>query len=115
MLCWRQEQWPTSRILSEVGHILSDELNHKFDYETFNGKDFEPGLTMDRIGTWNIPIIILESPLGFITRRGKRHDLRYWLIEGHQRMRYLNALYHRNACAEKHFVYILNLLSGDTG
>jgi hypothetical protein len=112
-LLWRQENWATERILSEI-YVRAQfgSLEPSFDYEVFHRKHFEPGLTMDRTGTWNYPIIILETPDGVKTLSAVDPGVRYCLIEGHQRFRYLNALSFRNESAAEHALFILTL--GDT-
>ena len=67
---------------------------------------------MDATGTWNIPPVIVESPGGFLTQTGERRDLRHWLVEGHQRRRYLHALAHRGEGAADHDVFVLSLRQG---
>jgi hypothetical protein len=107
-LVWRQESWKTRRILNEVlVRPQVGELQPSFDYDQFHGKHFEPGLTMDRTRTWNYPIVILETPNGVRTKTCLRPEVRYCLIEGHQRFRYLNALAARCECAREHLLFIL--------
>lgn len=107
-LTWRVERWPTVRIIEELRlNRVAGEWNSEFDYKVFHGKEFEPGRTMDAVGTWNIPIIIIETPHGVLSRSGPHPDARYWLIEGHQRLRYLNALHERNSCAAEHAIFVL--------
>lgn len=109
-LACRLETWTTERILREVGWGWPDSDDHpEFNYGTFHGKSFEPGMTMDATGTWNIPPIVLAAPDGLLTDEGERSDLRFWLIEGHQRRRYLHALAHRGKAAGEHDVLVLSL------
>lgn len=106
----REESWPTDKILREVVNYAARHLNPSWDLSTFNGKDFEPGATMDRTGTWDMPMLILEHLHGFLGPKGSRSDARYWLIEGHQRFRYLNALAHfQKPLAQSHAVLILSI------
>jgi hypothetical protein len=108
-LTWRRETWNTDRILNDVFRRWpSKPLQPEFDYKTFHGKDFEPALTMDKTGTWNYPIVILETPDGVRTSSSILPNVTHCLIEGHQRVRYLNALRSRGECADKHLVFILS-------
>jgi hypothetical protein len=109
-LVWRQESWKTRRILEEVFRRPQfGKLQPAFDYEVFHGKYFEPGRSMDQTGTWNYPIIVLSTPNGVKTTRGFFGEVRHCLIEGHQRVRYLNALSARSECAAEHCVFLLSI------
>ena len=108
-LVWQQELWRTRRILDEVFvRPQFGKLKPAFDYDVFHGKFFEPGRTMDRTGTWNYPIVVLLTPNGVKTTRRLFAQVRYCLIEGHQRVRYLNALSARGKCAAEHCVFLLS-------
>jgi len=108
-LTWRQEKWKTDKILNEVFRRLpSEPLVSEYDYKTFHGKSVEPALTMDRTGSWNYPIIILDTPEGVRTSSSTLANVRHCLIEGHQRVRYLNALKSRHECADEHLLFILS-------
>jgi hypothetical protein len=107
-LTWRQESWETNKILEQVFRRWpSGPLQPEFDYKTFHGKAVEPALTMDRTGSWNYPIVILETPDGVRTSSTVLPNVTHCLIEGHQRVRYLNALRSRGECADKHLLFIL--------
>ncbi|TDH62127.1 hypothetical protein E2C06_13190 [Dankookia rubra] len=113
-LSCRLERWSTERILQEVAWGWPDSDQHpEFNYEVFHGKGFEPGRTMDATGTWNIPPVILEAPGGLLTNMGERPEAHYWLIEGHQRRRYLHALAWRDEGGGRpgamHEVFLLSL------
>jgi hypothetical protein len=116
-LSCRLEQWETGRILASIGiwdeGLITDE-GHKYcsaswDYDVVREKGGEPLETMEKTGTWNIPIIVLQSDSGFGTFRGPRPDIHYWLIEGHKRIRCLNALAHYSKPASNHLLYVLDL------
>jgi hypothetical protein len=112
-LACRLERWTTERVLKEVGWDWADSDEHpEANYDIFHGKPFEPGRTMDATGTWNIPPVILASPGGFLTDDGERPELRFWLVEGHQRRRYLHALVHRGEGAVAHDVFVLSFRAG---
>lgn len=112
------EQWETKRILNSIGiwdeGLISDE-GHKYcspswDYDILREKGGEPLETMEKTGTWNIPIVVLYSEKGFETFQGARSDICYWLIEGHKRIRCLNAMIHHGQVARSHQLYILSLI-----
>jgi hypothetical protein len=64
---------------------------------------------MDATGTWNYPIVVLQTPDGIRTKGGLVDpNVRYCLIEGHQRFRYLNALTVHGAAAAEHGLFLLN-------
>jgi hypothetical protein len=108
-LSWRQEAWATERILSKVFiREAFGPLEPSCDYKAFHGKKREPGLTMDTTGTWNYPIVVLKTPNGVKDDWKTLPGVRYCLIEGHQRMRYLNALNVRRECASEHSVFVLS-------
>jgi len=79
-------------------------------YAMFNPKGmaaFEPALTMNTTGTWNMPVLVVESDHGFVYNREQFPDAHFWLIEGHQRQRYLRALAYKGKAAPEHEVLIL--------
>lgn len=115
-LSCRLEQWETGRILTAIGiwdeGLITDE-GHKYcsaswDYDIVREKGGEPLETMEKTGTWNIPIVVLYSESGFDTLRGPRPDIHYWLIEGHKRIRCLNALAHYCQVASSHQLFVLS-------
>jgi hypothetical protein len=93
----RLEIWPTRRILREVGSDLGSTLDGASDYEVLRCS--HTANAMDATGTWDYPIVVLHSKAGFLVRGG-RSNRRYWLIEGHLRLRYLNALHSDGKGAE---------------
>jgi hypothetical protein len=113
-LAWQIVSWATVQILREV-HVRRQfgKLQPNLDYEVLHGRQSEPALTMDASGTWNYPIVILHTPAGVVNTDEVRPDVRYCLIEGHQRVRYLNALNARGQCAEEHKVFILSALQAN--
>jgi hypothetical protein len=96
-LAWREEVWDSDKIVHEVVRYGHDDCPYApdFDYGTFQrggGTDrLATAIALDS-GTWDYPVVVLETPHGFIDARRLCPDARYVLIEGHQRMRYLNAL-----------------------
>jgi hypothetical protein len=112
------DEWNTDRIVQSIGiwdeALIVDEghtyCSPIFDKEeVFLESEREPRYTLDKTGTWNIPIVVLHSEDGFITFRGKRQDIHYWLIEGHKRIRYLNVLRYFHQNNQIHRIYILSL------
>ncbi len=99
-LSWRLETWESADIVREVvryGHERTP-YSPEFDYQTFQrggGSDRHPTARALDGGTWDYPIIVLETPDGFIDAGRDLPDARFVLVEGHQRMRYLNALLRR--------------------
>ena len=110
-LVWRIEEWTTEYFLEWVDLIFSSPHGScEFDYSVFHAKRFEPGLTMDATGTWNIPPVVIETPNGVCADKGRLPNVRYWLIEGHQRWRCLRGFNAHGECALSHKVFVLGLL-----
>jgi hypothetical protein len=117
-LTWQLEEWKTDRIIKSIG-IYADGLITDKDFQYCKAEHdikifkmgYEPSITMERTGSWNIPILVLHSPSGFAIEKGPRPDVHYWLIEGHKRIRYLNALAHCGKPADSHLLYVLSLAS----
>lgn len=106
-LHWRLEQWSTERILGEV-YIRDWHLDPEHDYKVFNAYGETPtAAPMNAKGTWDYPLLTLETPSGVRTHGGELPHVRYLLIEGHSRYRYLNALAVRGRAAAQHEVFIL--------
>jgi hypothetical protein len=63
---------------------------------------------MNSTGTWDYPIVVMETPDGISGWGQSWPDLRFLLIEGHSRFRYLNALHHRGEGNSTHELFILN-------
>lgn len=104
---WEQVTWPTEQILRDVSRGDSFSRDVDFNYKTFHGKDTEPGKSMDSTGTWNYPIVVLKVCGPSQTRTGLHDDIRFWLIEGHQRIRYLSALHARQECSASHELFLV--------
>lgn len=94
-ISWVLEDWQVPRILAEI-HIPFREFNDpEFDYDALHrNSGFGPTRTAKALdtGTWDFPIIVLRTDTGIRDSDGNHPDSRFLLIEGHQRMRYLNAL-----------------------
>jgi hypothetical protein len=111
-LRWSRESWQASKIISDVVRYgLGNEYHPAFDYKAFAARPGRPALAtaaaLDR-GTWDYPIVVLSTPSGFRDIPDDRPDARFVLIEGHQRMRYLNALLmHKCIDTGPHDVFVL--------
>ncbi len=109
-LSWRQETWTSEEVVERV-HVESDvEMNPAHDLEVFQGKNRLGPLETARSwrdGSWNIPIVVLSTPTGVLTHSAARPDLRYLLIEGSKRVRYLNALRWNKEETGPHTVFVL--------
>lgn len=108
------ERWPTDAILSRVGTPRLADVNRghpspaeEFLYLNQAADQYEPMLSMNSTGTWNMPLLVHHSPDGFIYLDRLFESWHYWLIEGHQRLRYLRALAHSGAPAGEHEVLVL--------
>jgi hypothetical protein len=99
----------TEQILAEVGRIpgsLADPptsaLESFYDFLNNGGLgNLEPMKSMNRSGTWELPILVIRSEDGFEVE-GHQYSSPTWLIEGHQRMRYLKVLANRSTAAGSH-------------
>lgn len=106
-LTWTKEIWPTQKIIDEV-FIWGWTLDPDHDYESFNRfGETQTSKPMNATGTWDYPIIILKTPDGVHDGQEEKPEVRYLLIEGHSRFRYLNALLHRKGAAEEHAVFVI--------
>ncbi len=109
-LVWREETWSTADYLERVHLEFGGPLDPDWDYEQFQrGGGFGPVDTarLWADGTWNIPPVALETPGGVHSHDGERPDVRFLLIEGSKRYRYLNALQHRGEATGPHSVFIV--------
>jgi hypothetical protein len=108
-LSWRLESW-TAQDLSKIflrpqfGPLAPEE-----DFVEFSNGTSEPWKSLNEIGTWNYPIIVLETPEGVIAEGKHLPDVRFCLIEGHQRYRFLKAWQGRAHTAAEHSVFVLTL------
>ncbi|KZK81226.1 hypothetical protein PsAD13_04175 [Pseudovibrio sp. Ad13] len=108
----KEELWPAMDFVTKVGTVRGNEaLNPTHDFEVFSGqKTGEKLLTARALdeGSWDYPVVVLETPSGFIDCTGEHIDTPYFLIEGHKRRRYLNALLHRGASLSEQKVFVLH-------
>jgi hypothetical protein len=100
--------WPTEKILREVyvrGRHLDDP---DADYEIMNTFRNPTATPMNETGTWDYPIVVVKTPTGIINEAEEIQYVKYMLIEGHQRRRYLNALNARGAVKAEHRIFVLD-------
>ncbi len=107
-LGWRQETWPTSDILEQVHMEYGGPLDADFDYEVIHLAQTKTARYW-RDGTWNIPMLIINTPRGVETVNGPLPEVQHALVEGTLRMRYLNALHSRGEDTGPHRVFVLTM------
>lgn len=108
---WRLESWSGDRILSDIHLEFGGPMNAEHDYYAFNhGEGFGPIPTARAMntGTWDIPLLVLETPNGIRSECEELPDVRYVVAEGSKRMRYLNALRSRGEGDGPHELFILS-------
>lgn len=111
-LSWTEERWPASEIISKA-LVPGNELDPEFDYETFAGEQTATGSPFLQSGTWDYPALLLRTPNGVRTWQGEFPNARYLLIEGHQRIRMLNAMASLGKpMAPLHSVFVLSQTVG---
>jgi hypothetical protein len=86
-LSWRLEAWESATIIRDVVRYGHDRTpyNVEFDYKTFQrcgGDDRHATARALDDGTWDYPIVVLETPDGFVDAGRDRPDGRFVLIEG---------------------------------
>ena len=95
-LKWRKEILPAGEILRSVFPEFSKRFDPEIDYAQLHGDlGFPKSATAAALdnGTWDYPVIALDTPDGIISSVGERPEVRMVLIEGHTRYKYLNALH----------------------
>ena len=93
---YRRLTWSGEEVLSRAYRAWGGELHPQFDYETFQrrgGEDRHQTARAIDDGTWDFPMVLLSTPNGVIDGGEERPQVRYVIVEGHQRHRYLNALH----------------------
>jgi hypothetical protein len=109
-ITWRLESWTGDRILADAHLEFGGPMDAAHDYQAFNGhKGCDPIRTAQEMnqGTWDMPLLVLETPSGIRGYEGELPDVRYVVAEGSKRMRYLHALRHRGEGAGPHEVFVL--------
>ncbi|WP_370304361.1 hypothetical protein [Pseudooceanicola sp.] len=110
-LTCREEIWPSGDFVTKVGTVRGKEpLNPEHDFSVFSGQKTGEKLHTAKAldsGQWDFPLIVLETPGGFTDCMGDHIETEYFLVEGHKRRRYLNALLHRECSLADQSVYVL--------
>ena len=91
-----REQWEGDDLLKSIYRAFGGELSPQFDYETFQrqgGDDRHQTAKALDTGTWDYPMVLLSTPAGVMDSDDPHPHVRYVIVEGHQRHRYLNALH----------------------
>lgn len=92
-LAWQLEEWTPQQVVDRA-FIPGGEFNPEFDYGVFAGRDgTRTGRPFLAHGTWDYPILTLRTPDGVRSAGREYPDCHYLLVEGHQRMRMINAMY----------------------
>lgn len=95
-LSWSRACWTGEKLLASVYRAWGGELEPSFDYATFQGRGgddrLQTAVALDA-GTWDYPMVLLSTPDGVIDLGEVRPDVRFVIVEGHQRHRYLNAMH----------------------
>jgi hypothetical protein len=91
------------------GNMLEDRTNEYGEsiFEHFKHNSNEPMRTMNSTGTWDFPILLFESSGGFLYR-DTLFKSRFWLIEGHLRLRHLVAISAVGIARPSHDVLVLS-------
>ncbi|TIU42472.1 MAG: hypothetical protein E5W28_01095 [Mesorhizobium sp.] len=101
------EEWTTQQVLRDV-FIADINVDAEHDFKVFNEfGGIPPAPVMNATGTWDYPILVLETPSGVQTYTGELPEVRCLLIEGHNRYRYLNALAAKGRVSAHHTVFVL--------
>ncbi|WP_431017285.1 hypothetical protein [Bradyrhizobium pachyrhizi] len=109
-LTWRHEIWEGDEILKRVHMEFGGPMNAEHDFRVFNGRPpFGPPATALALnqGTWDIPLLVLETPAGIRSMERDLPDTRYVVAEGSKRMRYLYALRQHDKAPGPHELFIL--------
>jgi hypothetical protein len=107
---WREEVWTTADFMASVHLEFGGPAVPDHDYEVFQkGGGWGPLPTARGWlnGSWDVPVVILETPYGVRSYDGDLPNARFLIIEGSKRYRYLNALIHRGEDTGPHSVFVL--------
>lgn len=99
-------------LLARVYRAWGGELHARFDYEVFQRRGGDDRHATAKVldgGTWDYPLVVLETPHG-VRNEGEIHDeVRWVIVEEHQRHRYLAALHALGRTpAGPHAMYIIS-------
>jgi hypothetical protein len=111
-LSWEHCAMHTEALLGAVHREWASTLHPGFDFDAFqehaDGWKHPTSVALDQ-GTWDFPIVVLETPCGIVSSKGRMPDVRLVLVEGHQRHRYLNALNQRGVRNGPHEVFKMRI------
>ncbi len=90
------ELWTPSSFLENVATVRDmEEMDPVFDYEVFQGREvgskLPTAIALDE-GAWDYAPIVMPVRGGVRDSLGELKRRPYFLVEGHRRRRYLNAL-----------------------
>jgi hypothetical protein len=107
-----EEVWPPIDFVRKVGTVRGNEpLDPRHDFKVFSGQEtgdkLQTAIALDS-GHWDYPLIVLRTPKGFIDCIGDHIKMPYFLVEGHKRRRYLNALLHKGIHVKDQKVLVLH-------
>ena len=107
---FRRETWPNERVPGREAFLdptfcdnFSDTLNRA------QNRDDWLAVYMATHGTWNTPIVLLESKERISIGEDLLTREPLHLLEGHRRLAFLEALRERGRAASEHVVWIANL------
>lgn len=109
-LTWRRETWSTEEYLRQVHLEWGGPAEPIHDYQAFNGAAaiaVHPTVNGWTQGTWDFPPVVLATPYGVRSYDGEMPDVRFLVVEGSKRYRYLNALHHRGEQTGPHELFLL--------
>lgn len=104
------QRWPTQRILDHIFSAFGNESCAQSDYRRMTHDGGQTCTPFQTSGSWDYPILVLATPNGVDTWSGEHPDVKYLLIEGHTRVRYLKACAELGVqLSEAHELFVLRL------
>jgi hypothetical protein len=111
-LSWREEWFSADELLCSVHLHWGAPADPECDYEVFRPDvpNAQPTALPENWngGTWTIAPVLLETPLGVRFLAEEHPEIRYLVVEGSKRYRWLNALVHRGQQTGPHRAYVLS-------
>jgi len=108
---WELIELDTDEALRFIYRDFAQPLHPEFDLKQLNGRlcKHPVARAFEEHDTWDYPVIVLSTPYGIIGYTGEQPDVRHVLVEGHQRHRYLNALFVLGkAPKRRHKIFIIS-------
>lgn len=109
-LTWRIGSFSTESFLNEVKLEWGGPAEPEHDYDIFRPDRPTGALSTAENwadGSWTIAPVLLATPDGIASYDGDMPEIRYLIVEGSKRYRWLNALHHRAEKTGNHKAYIL--------